>query len=330
MGVQPSYGELVALATKAMESGCERMSLARFKWDISGGCEAPVGFDLWARPDAEPDNQDLLSAGVRRDFRRALIREGLMPATTVRGFAWSIGRNHALGVELTVRCRKCGWCRAARAREWRLKAELETKRAPRTWFCTFTLRPDEQFRAESMARDIDANTGGVFELRGEDDQFRKVCSVVGQEITRFVKRVRKESGVPLRYLFVTERHKSGLPHWHALIHEVNPAQPLRKAVLKGQWKLGHSHVKLAEPSAARYLCKYLSKDLATRVRSSLNYGVVQPTCVHSSFMNVRCDPKDSTVIADSMYRRASGVLSSPRYSGDCHLVSDGGTRWDIP
>lgn len=281
MGVHPSYGELVALATKALEGGAQRDTLARFKWDISGGCESPIGFDLWARPESDPDNRDALWAGVRSDIRRTLIREGLIAPWRMRGFTWFPGRNHTLGVELTVRCRKCQWCLRARARQWRIKAELEMQRASRTWFCTFTLTPDMQFRALNEARDIDAKSGGDFEGNSSEDQFRKVCHVIGLDITRYVKRVRKQSGVPLRYLFVTEKHKSGLPHLHAVFHECDPTRPLRKAVLKEQWTLGYSQVKLADAGAAGYLCKYLTKSLATRVRSSLKYGEALPTLVHS-------------------------------------------------
>lgn len=294
MGFQPSHGDMVALATRALEQGGERKSLSSFSWNVAGGCEAPVSFSRFARPEAPRDNADLYHAGVSPAFRSEMIEQGLVHGIRVRGFSWEPGRNYPIGIDLEVRCRKCRWCLAARAREWRNKALLETERAPRTWFATFTVRPDEQIRARYKACMAEANTGIVFERLPSDEQFRMVCGVLGSDITRYLKRVRKQTQCPLRYLFVAEKHKSGDPHWHALIHEVDPTRPLRKAALQGQWNLGFSQFKLADKTAAWYLCKYLSKDCATRVRSSLNYGS-PPTYVHKDALHpVKCDPHVNT------------------------------------
>lgn len=270
MGLQPDFGAAFALATKALEAGADRKSHAHIAWDISGDCYAPAIFELMARP------QMFGSPELRRcspEWRRALEKSGLVDLTARRGFEWSKGDNHPLWVTLTVRCRKCEWCLRQRALNWARKAQDEIKASCRTWFATYTGNPNEQYRWLSAARMHSAEGSVPFESYNEQDRFRAICRAAGPDITRYVKRIRKQSGASIRYLIVTEKHQSGLPHWHALIHEDDWARPIRKAVLKEQWVHGFSQFKLVEnQGAAWYLCKYLSKDLATRVRSSLQYG----------------------------------------------------------
>jgi hypothetical protein len=94
-----------------------------------------------------------------------------------------------------------------------------------------------------------------------------------KEITKFLKRLRKESGARLRYMCVAEEHADGDPHWHVLLHEVSG--DVRKRSIQAQWKLGFSAAKLVDTSsgrAAAYPCKYLSKSIAARVRASIRYG----------------------------------------------------------
>ena len=107
---------------------------------------------------------------------------------------------------------------------------------------------------------------------------------VGREVTRYLKRVRKESGARVRYLLVAERHKSGQPHLHIMVHEADQERPVRYATLANQWKLGFVHFKLAQDTkTAAYVCKYISKALLARVRASLRYGLGEEerTTVHS-------------------------------------------------
>ena len=297
MGKQSlDYEALYALTAHALSAGAQRQSAMRTEWDVSGGCESTLEFEFKARP-----RQLSASAvrGVAKPFAVALVKSGLVrPDLHSREFNYDVGLNHPLWLRLVARCRKCGWCLKARAREWATKARAEIESCPgRTWFCTFTLTPDEQFQALSKARMADADGGEPFEARHPDDQFRCVVAALGPDITRYVKRVRKQSCSPLRYLWVTEKHKTGLPHFHALFHETDPARPLRKRVLQEQWRAGFSQVKLVGDSAAAwYLCKYLSKDVATRVRSSLRYGI--PTYVHSNgeATYVKRDPPKSVVV----------------------------------
>lgn len=89
-----------------------------------------------------------------------------------------------------------------------------------------------------------------------------------------LKRLRKAHGKRggLRYLVVMEAHKSNLPHYHILLHEVFTDYPMRKALLRPAWRFGFSHWKLADEKAAPYVAKYLAKSAQARIRASIDYG----------------------------------------------------------
>lgn len=167
-----------------------------------------------------------------------------------------------------VRCRKCPACLKQRARMWTARAIAETRVSTRTWFGTLTLSPDRQTWAKYSAL-------GVIERRvGDatpDEVFKQTVKVLNVELTLFLKRLRKVS--PFRYLLVTEAHKSGLPHFHMLVHEFGPR--LTKRDLEAKWRFGFSHWRLLDdgnPAACGYACKYLSKSALTKVRASEAYG----------------------------------------------------------
>lgn len=182
---------------------------------------------------------------------------------------FNIEPDKAVAQRLKGRCRKCTACLRHRGRLWTARAMDETGFSIRTWMGTLTLHPDRQTWARYTA---------IADLRrrGHDDPssdavFQRSVHVIGQEITRFLKRVRKKSR--FRYLLVTEAHKSGLPHFHMLLHEY--ASPILKRDLEKQWVYGFSHWRLVDNDNARqcgYVCKYLTKSALTRVRASADYG----------------------------------------------------------
>lgn len=176
-------------------------------------------------------------------------------------------------LEIFAKCRRCAPCLKARSQEWAYRARVELAAAARTWFGTMTLSPSEHWLAS--CRWQAAKAGRTWAELSPSEQFQAEHSVVCQDITRWLKRVRKESGALLRYLLVAEPHKSGLPHYHILIHEVSPALQVGERTLRRQWKLGHSKFKLVEGSAvAGYVSKYLTKDASARVRASVRYGQI--------------------------------------------------------
>lgn len=169
---------------------------------------------------------------------------------------------------MEVRCRKCEGCLRARARLWTARAIDETKVSARTWFGTLTLSQERQLWARYSA------LKRIGEKIGDPDAenvFRESVVVLNKELTLFLKRVRKVER--FRYLLVTEAHKSGLPHFHILIHEYEGR--ISKRDLEDKWRFGFSHWRLVptgNEAACGYCCKYLAKSALTRVRASEDYG----------------------------------------------------------
>lgn len=181
--------------------------------------------------------------------------------------------NSKVPVSFDTRCRKCAGCLMHRRRLWSARARDELKAAHRTWFATLTIRPEDRFVASMHAARMAGDAGhGMWNSMTAENQFRYLVKYLGQEIDRYLNRVRK-SGAPFRYLLVSEAHKDGFPHFHLLIHEA--ALPLTKRLLESNWRLGYSQFRLvnnSDPRSAFYVCKYLAKSALTRVRASKRYG----------------------------------------------------------
>lgn len=212
--------------------------------EYHGDCESPVWHHLFGYPD------------------QVMVGLGLEP-------------DRAISQEMTVRCRKCRTCLIARARLWAARAADEIKVSRRTWFATLTLAPDRALQARYAAH---ARLDQPHcRADNEGDLFREMARFVSPEITRFFKRVRKNTAAPIRYLLVCEAHKSGVPHWHALIHESGDV-PVLKRKLEEAWSYGFSKFKLVDGddgSTPYYVSKYLAKSALTRVRASKGYGDVK-------------------------------------------------------
>lgn len=185
------------------------------------------------------------------------------------------------GLPMTVlmqtRCRSCDNCLKARSATWRLRAMSEYKAAEavgaRTWFVTLTIEPARRQQILDRARWELARQGFDFDALLPKEQFAEKHRQFSKEITRYIKRVRKNSGALLRFVCVTEAHADGEPHYHLLIHECDVSAPLRKRILEDAWQYGFSKNKLARDArAAYYVTKYLTKSSLARVRASLDYG----------------------------------------------------------
>jgi hypothetical protein len=105
------------------------------------------------------------------------------------------------------------------------------------------------------------------------ERTKLVAKQLMPEVTRWLKRVRKQSGASLRYLLVVEPHQDGFPHFHMLVHEASTQ--VSKRILEGQWNYGFSKWKLVPPGEMRhvaYVCKYVAKSAQARIRASRQYG----------------------------------------------------------
>lgn len=239
------YASVRQLFSTATSHGAERLSLSHCRWDLAGNCHSPFHKDIHARPEATHGRDVAIDRRTRTPF-------------------W---------VELDLRCRKCDACREWRRRWWTARAISEYQAAFRTWFGTLTLNLGQHHQCYLEASRIEAEKGNDIDALSYRAQFIRRHSVITREITRYLKRVRKGSSGPLRHLCVTEHHKSGLPHYHMLIHESDP-YGTREAVLSDRWTWGFSQWRLVrDPRQATYVCKYLSKSGAARVRASQRYGI---------------------------------------------------------
>ena len=237
-------GGVTSLAAKALANGAERVSQMRVKWNLAKECDHPGSFKRYGAPTSD--------------------REGYVTVAP--------GTSHPIEVEIITPCRKCNKCLDMRSRVWAARAMAEIEASSRTWFGTLTLSPERHHQALSAVRGRSDERLADFDNAKDANRFAQVTSEIGKEITRWIKRVRKNSGAGVRYCLVAEQHKSGLPHFHVLIHE--RSLPVRHAILKEAWTWGFTNFKLVTngKGAAWYVAKYLSKSSVARVRASLNYG----------------------------------------------------------
>lgn len=245
-----TFGRLWLKATEARFA--TRVSLSTVEVDWSGPCDAPVPRE-W-------------HSYSRRDKRR-------LRARTIGRGAETFNR-----VVAVVPCRKCKGCLRARRTMWAARAIAEWKEAAavggRTWAGALTFRPEVQVWAVSWCRQKMREQGLDYDALTVDDRFRQLHGLLSKEVTRYLKRLRSNLGVPIRFMAVVEPHESGMPHYHMLVHEADALHPVRKAQLDSNWRGGFSHWRLCQSKRqCGYVAKYLGKDAAGRVRASVDYGV---------------------------------------------------------
>lgn len=248
------------------------------EWDVSGRCDNPRCCVYVGR--SSPDQP----RNIRADPLVKAVMERF-PGTKLPHIPWDMTipkgryvhvapgkRAASLEVRMTVPCRECDPCLRYRRRLWYNRARREVDFARRTWLVSLTLSPDNQYLMQMRATKRLHDGGTVYEDLTPGDQFAEHTREVLREVTLWTKRLRKASKAKLRGLIVVEKHKSGLPHVHVLIHE-NGDQPLLWKTISAQWKLGHMKANLVRgPKAAAYVTKYIAKECLMRIRASLHYG----------------------------------------------------------
>ena len=157
--------------------------------------------------------------------------------------------------------------------------EQATNNGRRTWFGTLTLTPSaqEEFvriaREKWMLSDLSGGSSDIPEWWDDpfcDYRFSLVRDELVAELQKYWKRLRK-AGHRFKYIVVFERHKSGHPHMHCLLHEVG--DPITKRELQAQWPHGFTQMKIVADGrkAAYYVSKYLSKSKQARQIASTHY-----------------------------------------------------------
>lgn len=239
---------LEALASKALDHGALMRLPGVIEWNAADGCHKPI----------------------RKEF------EGYVPRTIRAAFAAkhdSINFNR-LSVTMKLRCRQCPPCRDGMRAEWQDRADYEIATAPRTWFGTFTLNPSAHEHVANQAREYSRRRAiGSFEHLPVSKQLALRHKMIGHEFQKTLKRMRR-TGYQFRYLLVMETHESGLPHYHALFHEIHGASPITWSCLSSQWHLGFTKFNLVDDDtpASAYVTKYILKSQIARIRASQNYG----------------------------------------------------------
>ena len=246
---------LYRLADKALQHGASHVGHSNaIEWNVGAYCDDPQSRTLHARGDL-----------------------GRMSAK----YKWA-SNPKSLSVHLSgLPCRRCAKCLWLKSEQWTDRAMNELALWPRTWFVTLTLNPAWQHRLfmEELAHknsrgwrddDFDASTA----------EWRLRSSGAAKLLTKYLKNVRKpqsrEAAIDLRYVCSVERHKSGLPHMHLLMHEAGGRLTYDR--IGDRWKkYGFFKANLVtdHEKAAWYVCKYVSYNEATRVRASLRYGRLQ-------------------------------------------------------
>ena len=87
---------------------------------------------------------------------------------------------------------------------------------------------------------------------------------LGKDIKEFLRRVRRDRGVPIEYYVAIEKHKSGWPHAHLAVRGwLYIAHPRLKALWRAvTGDSDHIHIRRVPPKKVkRYLAKYIGKDL---------------------------------------------------------------------
>lgn len=270
----------ISIARSAWERGAT-LNRISVEWEVSGNCRDPIYREIIG---VDPDP---IWFGPKDQARRMFARGAK-------------SHNGSRRIELWVRCRKCPECRLAKAIHWRKRAEAELSATlGRTWFGTLTLSSHAHAIASFTAQARLDAAGTKWRDLDEAERFKETVKVIYEDIQLWLKRVRKSCEGRLRFLCVTERHKSGLPHFHVLVHETT-GEAVRHAALTKAWHLGFTNFKLLDaasgPKAVGYVVKYLTKAVAARVRASAAYGIgahyVAKACLQAAIK--KNDPERKT------------------------------------
>lgn len=154
---------------------------------------------------------------------------------------WSAFHRHTgqiVAIWGQARCRRCFSCKRRKAMFWAGRAVTEFQQSARTIMGTFTLSPEKH---QEFDWRLEVGESGVrppvdIWQMTEEARFAARSSIFGNEITKWVKRLRRGQDAPLagghwkpkfRYLLIAEAHDSeatsdlikGRPHFHILLHE---------------------------------------------------------------------------------------------------------------
>lgn len=265
--------DYIATSTRARVSGCIPDENGDIVWKMSGSCTAPTKISS--------KSQEVFHNGKLKALPRY--------------------------VTLVVRCRKCTACRLTRSWAWSDRAAMEAAKGGRVWWCTFTLKPEFAYHAELQAIAQAKREKQDFWKLDARKQFALRTKYCRTHLTKVFMRMRKglksgyfnsnildlETGKaqaevipPLKFrtLVVAEPHKTGIPHFHALIFE---GQQEIKALWMRHYAqdMGRNSFELCKSpiKASRYVTGYLSKSPISIISASLGFGNVSKVSRRNPF-----------------------------------------------
>ena len=222
-------------------------------------------------------------------------------------------------VQYSVRCRKCRRCRNAKRAYWAIAASHVTiatmTEGRRTWFGTLTASP-EAHEAMLKAAIVANGPDVAWDDINCETRFLALRAQFLAEVQKYWKRLRKE-GAEFRYFLAVERHKSGWPHGHFLLHE--KGDPIRKRTLQAQWKLGFSNVSIvggrskraaAPERAAWYVAKYISKSECNGSRVVASAGYRPKRSIDRGFTKPPWCKVDEVDVKQSHPHESGGALTT--------------------
>lgn len=158
------------------------------------------------------------------------------------------------GTRMEIPCRHCVGCRLDRAAEWQGRLMHEAKTHPLNSFITLT------YSNEHLPRD---------------------GSLVKKHFQDFMKRLRKNTGVKLRYFVCGEYgEESFRPHYHAIIFGYDWPDKTKYATnrrgdvrfkskkLEAQWGLGACEIGSVTPDSCGYVARYVMKKITGTMAES--------------------------------------------------------------
>ena len=162
---------------------------------------------------------------------------------------------------ITVPCGKCDVCQSSQRNDWFVRCYYEYLQCKRegynTYFYTLTYAPEHLPRYNSV------------------NVFRK------RDVQLFIKRLRKDLGIPLKYLITCEYGELyGRSHYHSLFFVYGRITPSRlndaifRCWQKGYVKAGKNRGIVNGISGIKYVTKYITKDITynhAKLRSIIRF-----------------------------------------------------------
>lgn len=163
-----------------------------------------------------------------------------------------------------IPCGHCYHCRMTKINEWVTRMVLESQYRKHTYFVTLT------YDSATTATDVLQETYPVWHNINQRKKYDFQPLVLNKtHLQKFVKRLRKQLGFPIKYYGVGEYgHKYGRPHYHLILWSDEPitAKNIQDSwILYGQ-KIGNIDFNdlvlngtMSSTDSFKYVCKYLHK-----------------------------------------------------------------------